>query len=62
MQGLPDAADLSDRTFKALDEKAVRLRKLKVATRSHLTILKARPAWGPVAGCLSQEKLLLGLL
>lgn len=37
MQGLSDAADLSDRTFKALDEKAARLRKLKVATHSHLT-------------------------
>ncbi|CAL5229870.1 g13281 [Coccomyxa viridis] len=33
VQGLSDAADLSDRTFKALDDKAARLRKLKAERR-----------------------------
>ena len=33
MQGLSDQADLSDRTFKLLDDKAGRLRKLKVLIR-----------------------------
>ena len=38
MQDLSDKADLSDRTFKALDDKAGRLRKLKVLSRQLITL------------------------
>ena len=38
MQGLSDQADLSDKTFKALDDKATRLRKLKVLLCSISTL------------------------
>ena len=48
VQGLSDAADLSDRTFKALDDKAARLRKLKVlpqADRNLCGVLQTRPVY-----------------
>ena len=50
MQGLSDAADLSDRTFKALDEKAARLRKLKVATHSHTSHRSNQTCANPPGG------------
>ncbi len=43
VQGLSDQADLSDRTFKALDDKAARLRKLKVPNRLKLTAIFVMP-------------------
>lgn len=52
IQGLTRAADLSDRTFKALDEKAARLRKLKVSRLYFPTSLHCKAAavlHGPIS-------------